>query len=115
MAATDPKQPPNVVGQVRTQMDELVVSESVYISGRGAVVFFDTDPEPIWEWCQHRVEVRRPNGESFQTTAGVDFAYHGGEDHHESMGLVFPSHKVVDLPPGSRIVHIKTFSRTEGQ
>ena len=96
-------------------MDELLVSESVYISGRGAVAFFETNPDPIWEWCQHRVEVTLPNGESFPTTVGVEFAYHGGRDPHESMGLLFPSHKIADLPPGSRIVHIKTFPRTEGQ
>ena len=80
-------------------MNDLIVSESVTITGRGVAVFFEKDPDPWLPWQAHRVRVTKPGGESFETVARVEFARKVPPG--EILALLFSQR--TDVPVGARV------------
>jgi hypothetical protein len=87
-------------------MNDLIVNDAFHITNRGTAVFFEVDPMPWWSWQPHQVRVTKPNGESFETIAHVEFARKVPPG--EVMSLVFLERKITDIPIGSRIQAVTT-------
>ena len=92
-------------------MPELEVSEAFDITGRGAAILFESQPDPVWDWCEHEVRVDPPSGDSFKTFAQVEFALHSEPKRHETMGLLFPNHRAIEFPSGTRITYIRAIPK----
>jgi hypothetical protein len=91
-------------------MNELIVNASFYITNRGTAVLFEVDPIPWWSWQPHQVRVTKPNGESFEATAHVEFARKVPPG--EVMGLLFLEHETSEIPIGSRIRALGTVNNS---
>ena len=82
---------------------EVIVAETIRISGRGAVAFFADDAKPWWRISAHRVRVATPDGVTFETVASVELAL---KRHGEVMALLFPYVDGAALPPGTRVASL---------
>ena len=82
-------------------MNDLIVNAAFHITNRGTAVLFEVDPVPWWSWQPHQVRVTKPNGESFETIAHVEFARKVPPG--EVMSLMFFKRETSEIPIGSRI------------
>lgn len=88
---------------------EVIVEQTIAITGRGTAAILATDPKPWWPVCTHRVRVTKPDGVAFEADASVELARM--PDHHENMVLVFPRTTIADLPIDSHIISLATVPR----
>jgi len=80
---------------------KLKVSQSSKIAGRGIAVFFEIEPDPQLQWCQHSVMIERPDGVSFKAIGTVEFARKVPPG--EVQALCFSDLDESDMPAGSYI------------
>ena len=82
-------------------MNQLTVSESFSVADRGSAVFLRVDPAPMQLGSRHRVKVTKPDGESFEAIAVVEYARKVPPG--EVMALRFPTVDLRDLIPGTQL------------
>ena len=88
---------------------ELTVSESCRISGRGTAVFFETEPDPVPSWERYYVMLTTPDGSEYQTIGSVEFARKAPPG--EVVGLVLGEFEPEQAPAGTRVKFICPLSK----
>lgn len=82
----------------------LIIKEVNKVDSIGTVLTFEIDPNPWWEWKEHKVKITLADESSFYATGRVEFARIVPPG--EKMVLVFTDLHPEDLPTGSIVEKI---------